>query len=649
MSRRMVCGIVLVMLIWTSMLVSPSFIVLADSIVELTQAFARSGGTPGTQRSPQLDFHIQVETTGVLQLQYYVRSTHCSSIRLYILVDGSEVLVTEWLGWPGHTEYGPLDTGLLDLGPVTPGSHTLTLSPEGRVSGCNTGWLLEWGGTARILVSRQDLVRELSVSTTLPSSLPLGEEAILEVVLQNTGTVPLEAGDYVVSMEFWDVYGRGGLDCASVSIHGELGIYSALLLGHPQSATYHIDSPLDPGDEVSASFPLVPPKGQSPSIVFADTLVLQASGPSVVSSKVEYEGVDINPSLRTLAVTAKDVFVHILAGKFTDFIVMGAAWEEAMLAAAEDEMSHVFDLLSEGDIRGAARHALRAYHRLNFMLPDLDEHVDDVTVYRLQVILDAIQRFWNAKVGISETAIWLMNFVKEAVEYGYDVVASPFLPPDVVDKGLILLTDPVNLFVVDPAGHRVGVDPTTGLAMNEIPGALMEGVHGVAEIIFIQDLLQGTYSVSCVGLSTGPYEIHIEVVLGSELVCDIVYETSIAQDAVYAFNIEVGDDVVTVRYDPVRELENFKEFVNSLPEDAFDNPELANRRKNALQRKIDEIILKVEAGDYTDAINKLFHDIRAKMDGDSTPADWIVDADMPSSLCVIIDHIISSIETLQQG
>ena len=65
--------------------------------------------------------------------------------------------------------------------------------------------------------------------------------------------------------------------------------------------------------------------------------------------------------------------------------------------------------------------------------------------------------------------------------------------------------------------------------------------------------------------------------------------------------------------------------------------------------KIDEVILKIQAGNYTDAINKLFHDIRAKMDGDSTAEDWIIDPEVQFALCVIIDHIISNTEILQES
>lgn len=77
----------------------------------------------------------------------------CSDIRLHILIDSLEVHVTDWLGYEGRIPSLPLDTGCLDFSPVAIGQHTLTLSPEGRVGGCNHGTLLNWGGTLWVTTS----------------------------------------------------------------------------------------------------------------------------------------------------------------------------------------------------------------------------------------------------------------------------------------------------------------------------------------------------------------------------------------------------------------------------------------------------------------------------------------------------------------
>jgi hypothetical protein len=102
-------------------------------------------------------YSISVKTESLLQVQYTVRSTHCSSVRLHILVDGKSVYTSGFLGWPGASgEFAglPLDTGLVNVGPVSRGTHTVGLQAEGQISGCNVaGYLASWGGSARVLTS----------------------------------------------------------------------------------------------------------------------------------------------------------------------------------------------------------------------------------------------------------------------------------------------------------------------------------------------------------------------------------------------------------------------------------------------------------------------------------------------------------------
>jgi hypothetical protein len=101
-------------------------------------------------------FFVSVETGSVLQVQYFVRPTHCGSVRVGLLVDGTLEATSDFLGWPGapapFSELA-LDTGLVDLGPVSPGAHVVGVQAEGQVGGCNTGQLDNWGGSLRVLTS----------------------------------------------------------------------------------------------------------------------------------------------------------------------------------------------------------------------------------------------------------------------------------------------------------------------------------------------------------------------------------------------------------------------------------------------------------------------------------------------------------------
>lgn len=98
-------------------------------------------------------FSVSVETASVLQVQYFVRSTHCSSGRFHLFVDGILKVTTGFLGWPGAPSPFaelPLDTGLVDLGPVSPGAHLISVQGEGQVSGCNSGQPGSWGGSLEV-------------------------------------------------------------------------------------------------------------------------------------------------------------------------------------------------------------------------------------------------------------------------------------------------------------------------------------------------------------------------------------------------------------------------------------------------------------------------------------------------------------------
>ena len=101
-------------------------------------------------------FSVSGEIGSVLQVQYFALSTHCSSLRVHLFVDGTLKVTTGFLGWPGApSPFGelPLDTGLVDLGPVSPGAHLISVQAEGQVSGCNVDQPFSWGGSLKVLTN----------------------------------------------------------------------------------------------------------------------------------------------------------------------------------------------------------------------------------------------------------------------------------------------------------------------------------------------------------------------------------------------------------------------------------------------------------------------------------------------------------------
>jgi hypothetical protein len=102
-------------------------------------------------------FKLEVETDGLIQVRYLVPQDHCSSIRLHIFVDGVLKATTGFLGWvdaPPPFDALPFDTGLIDLGFVSPGKHLLAVQAEGQEGGCNPAkpmvQLEHWLGTLHV-------------------------------------------------------------------------------------------------------------------------------------------------------------------------------------------------------------------------------------------------------------------------------------------------------------------------------------------------------------------------------------------------------------------------------------------------------------------------------------------------------------------
>jgi hypothetical protein len=90
-------------------------------------------------------FTTPVTTTGLLEVAVTMGAGGCSDVAAHLLVDNVELAVTPFLA-PGQT------STTFTLGPVSPGTHTLGVQGEGRVGGCNVGFLQSWGGSVQITV-----------------------------------------------------------------------------------------------------------------------------------------------------------------------------------------------------------------------------------------------------------------------------------------------------------------------------------------------------------------------------------------------------------------------------------------------------------------------------------------------------------------
>ncbi|MDP2903564.1 MAG: hypothetical protein Q8N96_10730, partial [Methylovulum sp.] len=108
-------------------------------------------------------------------------------------------------GWNGDPSARPLDTGPINLGPVSPGLHTVALEAEGEEGGCNAGDLNSWGGTVQVFAE----VPPAIVTPGVGGSLTKMSSTVGTVTCQNMKTkqkikFPLPAG-----ARSWDCESEG--------------------------------------------------------------------------------------------------------------------------------------------------------------------------------------------------------------------------------------------------------------------------------------------------------------------------------------------------------------------------------------------------------------------------------------------------------
>lgn len=91
-------------------------------------------------------FSTSVSTADILRLRFTASSANCSAIRVDFFLDGFYVFTSDLLG-PGES------TPVIDVGPVIPGTHIVTLQATGEVGGCNAGTLASWRGSLTVVVA----------------------------------------------------------------------------------------------------------------------------------------------------------------------------------------------------------------------------------------------------------------------------------------------------------------------------------------------------------------------------------------------------------------------------------------------------------------------------------------------------------------
>jgi hypothetical protein len=134
-------------------------------------------------------------------------------------------------------------------------------------------------------------------------------------------------------------------------------------------------------------------------------------------------------------------------------------------------------------------------------------------------------------------------------------IGEPFpVSPNEVERGwermVISVASPVNLYVTDPLGRRVGFSPT-GVIVNEIPGAIYSGPLTVPEVIDIPAPARGGYQIVLTADGAGDYHLTIAGLgMGDETFFNEYRGTVELDETVsYEQDLEAADEPLTLKID----------------------------------------------------------------------------------------------------
>jgi len=451
-------------------------------VISQTYEINRCCGTPGTQRSSQLDFRINLTTHGVLRMQYNVPAIHCSDIRLHILVDDQEVRVTEFIG----PVSGTMTTGSLDLGPVASGAHSLTLSPEGRIGGCNTGWLYNWFGT---LIVKTDGSIISGRVTEAGGFTGIGDVTVWAGSSRSTTTdkngnytfTGLPAGTYTIRPDKEPCTFTPSTQTVTIPPGHPLPDFTSVRLASGLDVCI-----LEPGDILlkAGAASIADPYGSV-------TRFFIRLGGTYFTHSALYLGVTSDPSKPA----EKGPRIAEAAGKKRDASRQDEVWETWLRDTQWWNGQGVTDwAVVRPSVSAEAKAAAMQYAQSKAADPsvvfdfftDLD---DEQEFYCSKLVWKSYKQAGfdvHKKTGLTGylTVGWV---TPEDLYFGSPVVQNmPGVDPST--RAFFRIYSPAHITLIDPLGRRTGFDSTSGGEVNEIPGALYSGADAQIESITVAGL-----------------------------------------------------------------------------------------------------------------------------------------------------------------
>jgi hypothetical protein len=127
-------------------------------------------------------------------------------------------------------------------------------------------------------------------------------------------------------------------------------------------------------------------------------------------------------------------------------------------------------------------------------------------------------------------------------------------PPSGISTVLhVILGSYANLYITDPVGRHIGIDPATGQVVNEIPNATFS--TNLEQNVFISDPMAGDYNISIYGTGIGPFNLTVAGEVNGAVISSASFVGTALEGVVREFASTVARNVVgplTVIFNPIR-------------------------------------------------------------------------------------------------